>query len=132
MEVVGYDGLIPSCSEDGGGVDLQELSGVDTHIVFLRQVASELARPHHYAEVWVKRHATTPRSRGCKGVSSLPHRCGVFRTEVIVEVVAPLSVAFDGDAAILTRAAVLGFGLQVSRNETCRWRAWCHWCAHCR
>jgi hypothetical protein len=28
MDVVGHDGLIPSCSEDGGGVDLQELGGL--------------------------------------------------------------------------------------------------------
>jgi hypothetical protein len=34
-EVFGHDGLIPTCSEDGGGVDLQELDGVDHPIVLL-------------------------------------------------------------------------------------------------
>jgi hypothetical protein len=32
--MVGHDGLIPPCSEDGGGVDLQELNGVDGPVVF--------------------------------------------------------------------------------------------------
>jgi hypothetical protein len=32
----------------------------------------------------------------------LPHRSGVHRTEVTVEVAAPLSVVLDGDASILT------------------------------
>jgi hypothetical protein len=50
-EVVGHDDLIPSCSEDRGGVDLQELSGVDTPVVLLWQVGPELARPDHHAEV---------------------------------------------------------------------------------
>jgi hypothetical protein len=49
-----------------------------------------------------KRHADTPRSRGCRGVSSLPHRSGVCCTEVTVEVATPLSVALVGDAAILS------------------------------
>jgi hypothetical protein len=35
MEVVGYDGLIPACSEDGGGVDLQKLDGVDRSVILL-------------------------------------------------------------------------------------------------
>jgi hypothetical protein len=48
-------------------------------------------------------HATTPRSRyGCRGASSLPHRGGVRRTEVPVEVAAPLSATLDGDAGVLT------------------------------
>jgi hypothetical protein len=34
-EVVGHDGLITCCYEDGGGVDLQELSGVNGPIVLL-------------------------------------------------------------------------------------------------
>jgi hypothetical protein len=33
-EVVGHNGFIPSCSKDGGGIDLQELGGVDKPIVF--------------------------------------------------------------------------------------------------
>jgi hypothetical protein len=32
-EVVGHDNLIPTYCEDGGGVDLQELGGVDHPVV---------------------------------------------------------------------------------------------------
>jgi hypothetical protein len=81
---------------------LQELGGVDTPVVLLRQVGPELARPDHHAEVWGKRHAATPRSRGCRGASSLPHRGGVRRTEVPIEVTTPLTAALDGDVAVLT------------------------------
>jgi hypothetical protein len=34
-EVVGHDGLIPPCSEDGGGVDLQEFVGVNHPVILL-------------------------------------------------------------------------------------------------
>jgi hypothetical protein len=108
-EVVGHDSLIPSCSEDGGGVDMQELGGVDTPIIFLRQVELELVWPYHHSEVWSKRHATTPRSWGCRGASSLPHWCGIRRTKVIIELAAPLSVVLNGDVATLTRVAALEF-----------------------
>jgi hypothetical protein len=37
-EVVGHDGLISSCREDKGGVDLQELYEVDSPIVLLQQM----------------------------------------------------------------------------------------------
>jgi hypothetical protein len=44
-------------------------------------------RPDHHTEVWGKCHAATLRSRrGCRGVSSLPDRGGVRRTEVPIEV----------------------------------------------
>jgi hypothetical protein len=116
-EVVGHDDLIPSCSEDRGGVDLQELSGVDTPVVLLWQVGPELARPDHHAEVWGKRHAATPRShRGSTGVSGLPHKGGIHRTEVPIEVAKPLPLALDGDVAVLTRAATLEFALQIRRS----------------
>jgi hypothetical protein len=35
-EVVGHNGLIPSCRKDRGGVNLQELRGVDGPVVLLR------------------------------------------------------------------------------------------------
>jgi hypothetical protein len=128
-EVVGHDGLIPSCSEDGGGIDLYELSGVDTSVILLWHVWSEFALPDHHAEVWGNRHAATLRSRGCRGASSLPHRGGVHRAEVPIEVAAPLPAALDGDAAILTRAVTLEFGPQIHRSETChvcyQRRVWC-------
>jgi hypothetical protein len=59
-------------------------------------------------EVWGKCHAAIPVSyRGCRGAGSLPHRGGVQCIEVPIEVVAPLSLALDGDAAILTRVEML-------------------------
>jgi hypothetical protein len=59
-EIVGHDDLIPSCNRDRGGVDLQELGGVDAPVVFLWQVGLELAWPNHHSEVRGKCHATTP------------------------------------------------------------------------
>jgi hypothetical protein len=53
-EIVDQDGIISSCGEDRGGVDLQELDGVDTPVILLRQVGLELASPDH--------HVATPRS----------------------------------------------------------------------
>jgi hypothetical protein len=50
-EVVGHDSLIPSYSEDTGGIDLQKLYGVDGPIVLLRQVGPELVQPYHHAEM---------------------------------------------------------------------------------
>jgi hypothetical protein len=50
----------------------------------------------------------------------LPRRGGFKRTEVPVEIAAPLTVMLDGDAAILTRMATLELGLQIHRSETCR------------
>jgi hypothetical protein len=35
-KVVDYDSLIASCSKDGGGVDMHELDGVDSPVIFLR------------------------------------------------------------------------------------------------
>jgi hypothetical protein len=55
-EVLSHGSLIPSCSEDRGSVDLQELDRVDTPIGLLQQVGLELVRPDHHAEVWGKRH----------------------------------------------------------------------------
>jgi hypothetical protein len=101
-EVVGHDDLIPSYNEDLGGVDLQELGGVDTPILFLQQVGPQLAWPDHHVEVWGKRHAATPRSRGCRGVSNLLDRGGVHRTKVPVDVAAPLPVVLNDDATVLT------------------------------
>jgi hypothetical protein len=49
-------------------------------------------------------------------VSSLPHRGGVCCTKVPIEVVAPLSVALYGDAAVVTRSTVLEFGPQIERE----------------
>jgi hypothetical protein len=70
--------------------------------------------------VWGKRHAVTSRShRGCRGASILPHKGGVHRTKVPIEIAAPLMLALDGDAVILTRAATLEFGPQIHRSETC-------------
>jgi hypothetical protein len=76
----------------------------------------EHARLDHHAEVWGKRHLATPGSRwGCRAVSSLPHRGGVHHTEVPVKgmtlAVAPLPLALDDDAVVLTRALTLMFGL---------------------
>jgi hypothetical protein len=39
---------------------------------------------------------------GRGGATSLPHRGGVQRTKVPVKVAAPLPLALDGDATILT------------------------------
>jgi hypothetical protein len=61
-------------------------------------------------------------------------------TVVTLKVAAPLSVALDGDAAILARVTVLKLGPDVSRSDACRWGTWhCHriwsrrcvsWCRH--
>jgi hypothetical protein len=56
---------------------------------------------------------------GCRGASSLPHRGGVHRTEDLVDIAVLLSLALDGDAVILTRAAMLEFSLQINRSKTC-------------
>jgi hypothetical protein len=64
-EIVGHDDLISSCGEDQGGVDLRELGGIDTPIVLLQQVGSELAQPDHHGEVQGKHHTATPKS--CQG-----------------------------------------------------------------
>jgi hypothetical protein len=57
-KVVDYDSLIASSSKDRGGVDIQELDGVDSLVIFLRQVGPKLMRPDHHAKVWSKRHAS--------------------------------------------------------------------------
>jgi hypothetical protein len=69
-EVVGHDGLIPSCGEDGGGVDLHELSRVDSPVVFLQQVWPECARPDHHSEVRSECHAPSRASLGGRWVHS--------------------------------------------------------------
>jgi hypothetical protein len=56
-EVVGHSSLIPACCEDGGAVDLQELSGVNRPIVRLWQVGLELGRSDHHTQMWGQRHA---------------------------------------------------------------------------
>jgi hypothetical protein len=94
---------------DQGGVDLQKLDGVDTPVVFLWQVGLKLAWPDDHVKVRGKRHAATPRShRGHRGVSNLPRRGGVHRIKVPIEVVTlavvPLSLALDGNMAVLTRS----------------------------
>jgi hypothetical protein len=59
-------------------------------------------------------HAAIPRShQGCRGASSLPHRGGVCRTKVPIEVAAPLPATPDGDAAVLTQATTLKFSPQI-------------------
>jgi hypothetical protein len=65
-EVLGHDSLIPTCHEDGGGVDLQELGGVDRPIILLWQVGPELGRPDHHTQVRGQLHAPpqTPRLLG--------------------------------------------------------------------
>jgi hypothetical protein len=63
-KIVSYDRLIPSCDKDGGGVDIQELGGVNCPIILLRQMGPELARPDYHPEMWCKRHAPP---RGCWG-----------------------------------------------------------------
>jgi hypothetical protein len=103
---------------------MQKLGGVDTPIVLLRQVGPELARPDHNAEVRGKRHAATNRSRrGRRGANSLPHRCGVHRIKVPVEVAtlaaASLPLELDGDVAVLTRVTTLEFSPQIRCSETC-------------
>jgi hypothetical protein len=35
-EIIGHDSFIPSYTKDGGGVDLQELGGVDAPVIFIR------------------------------------------------------------------------------------------------
>jgi hypothetical protein len=50
-EVVGHDSLITAYHEDGGGVDLQELSGDDRPIILLWQVGQELGWPDHHMHV---------------------------------------------------------------------------------
>jgi hypothetical protein len=51
----------------------------------------------------------------------LPHRGGVHRIEVPIEVATPLSMALNGDATVLTRVAMLEFGPQIYYSETCHW-----------
>jgi hypothetical protein len=46
--LVNHDGFIPSCNENGGGVDLQEVSGIDGPIVLFWQVRSEFGWPNHH------------------------------------------------------------------------------------
>jgi hypothetical protein len=134
-KIVSHDFLIPSCSEDRGGVDLQKLEGVDTLIVLLWQVGLELVRLDHHAEVRDKCHTTSPRShQGCSGASRLPHRGGVHRIELPIEVATltavPLPLALDGDAVVLNRATALEISQQIRRSETyctyCRRHMWCH------
>jgi hypothetical protein len=124
QEIFGHDGLISSRGEGQGGVDLQELGGVDTLIVFLQQMGLEHAWPDHHTEVWGKRHTTSPRShRGRRGASDLPNRGSVHLIKVPVEVAilaaAPLPLALDGDAVVLARSIGLEFDPQIRCSETC-------------
>jgi hypothetical protein len=59
-EIVGHDSLISACREDGGGVDLRELGGVDHPVILLWQVGPELGRLDHHTQVWGQRHAPPP------------------------------------------------------------------------
>jgi hypothetical protein len=54
-----------------------------------------------------------PDPKDVGGASSLPHRGGVHRTEVPVEVVVPLTMA-----VILTRVTVFEFGPQILTRVT--------------
>jgi hypothetical protein len=63
QRIVGHDGLISSCSEDGGGVDLHKFDGVNRLIVLLWQVGSDLAWPDHHLEIWCEHH-TPPEPAG--------------------------------------------------------------------
>jgi hypothetical protein len=63
-ELVGHDSLIPACREDGGGVDLQELGGVDHPVVLLWQVGPELGQLDHHTQVLGQRHAPPPKLLG--------------------------------------------------------------------
>jgi hypothetical protein len=124
QEIVGHDGLISSCDEYRGGVNLQELCGVDTPVVLHRQVGLELVWSYHQVKVWGKRHAATPRShQGRMGASSLPHRGGVHCIKVPIKVTTlaavPLPLVLDGDAAVLTQVTTLKFGPQICHGETC-------------
>jgi hypothetical protein len=58
MEVLGHNGLIHSCYKDRGRVNLQELSRVDSPIIFLPQVGPELAQSDYHAEVRCECHAS--------------------------------------------------------------------------
>jgi hypothetical protein len=53
----------------------------------------------------------------------LPHRCGVHRIKVPVEVAtlaaASLPLELDGDVAVLTRVTTLEFSPQIRCSETC-------------
>jgi hypothetical protein len=53
----------------------------------------------------------------------LAHRSCVHRAKVTIEVAVPLSVALDGDTAIVTQASALEFSPQICRSETCHWAA---------
>jgi hypothetical protein len=107
-EIVGHDGLIPSSSDDQVGVNLQELGGVDTPVVLLRQVGLELAQLDHHAEVQGSSMHPPPPRQGCRGASSLPHRGGVHRTKVPIEVVTlaatPLPLVLDGEQRLSSSA----------------------------
>jgi hypothetical protein len=50
----------PPCRKDRGGVNLQELRGVDGPVILFWQVGLELARPDHHMQMWRQRHAPPP------------------------------------------------------------------------
>jgi hypothetical protein len=89
-------------SKDGGGVDLQELSGVDGPVVLLRHVRPELMWLDHHSEVRGKRRASTPRYWGSRGMRGMPRRSGLCSAVVTIEVVAPLALALDDGAAVFS------------------------------
>jgi hypothetical protein len=126
-KIVGHDSLISYCSEDGGGVDLQEFGGVNRSIVLLQQMGLELARPDHHLEMWCKRH-TPPRAcwrvRGTHNKRRRHLSCWRKRFKISLEVtalavVALLMVAFDGDATILSHAMADELITEVDRCDAC-------------
>jgi hypothetical protein len=60
-------------------------------------------------------HASTRNTWRARGVRSTCYRSGNRSTIVTLEVAAPLAMALDGDAVILTQAAVLEFGVDGAR-----------------
>jgi hypothetical protein len=117
MEVVGHDSLIPPSHEDGGGVDLQELSGVDHPVVLLWQVGPELGWPDHHTQVRGQCHAPPsppklPGSQGGEahvqlGAHPLVHAGKVSLEVATLDVSMLLVVAVDGGATVLPTSTVV-------------------------
>jgi hypothetical protein len=122
-EVVGHDSLIRACREDGGGVDLQELGGVNHPVVLLWQVGPKLGRLDHHTQVWGQCHAPPRNSQGVRGEQ---YMCDLARThwcmqvEVFLEVTTldmstPLTVSLDGGVTVFPTSTVVDFLSEVRR-----------------